>query len=308
MTTFVPPAPSGLPMGIQASLAGGQDGSNLRRAYIDPEHNGIRLWRGGIWGDEPDRAGNNASRSILFRHPRSDSKYPDHDAGQIFILPSGTFYRDPKTALHSMESGNSAMSIMIPTDPTARGADTTHPDRYVATFKDGQFQVSFVNGKTHQVEACVVVADTTSDRYLGPSGFAGIGADLQKDEDRGGALFRSRPTDFIPQNEAFSTMHVTAPLNRIGRHGPEQSGQSHEEWNQGRHVHPRAYFHAVVEDRLKGSHMQDPNWCCGYGLPEVEKPFPRYPLQGDEPREVFRKSIHRARVGGGRLGEECAII
>lgn len=196
----------GIDAPVRPVLSDPAPGSSLSFAYGGKEKNGLKAL---AEGKQTDMTSGCESRVMWFVHP-PDGKWPDRDAGAVSVTSSGTFYRDPSNGLHSLASGKARVAFQL-TDVHARPVHGYKPDHFVAEKKtNGEWFVTFEDGQTGSRYACVKASDVRSDRYVGPSGLQGPNCDLEFDGATGGA-----EASHVPVSEAFSTMHVTAPMHRL---------------------------------------------------------------------------------------------
>jgi len=168
--------------------------------------------------------------------------------------------------------------IRIPFGITGDPAAASLPrDYYTLKYRNRKDSVRFRDGLSGRKMKLEETGDMRSDRYAGPPGYEGM-ANIDSFWDApGGAPMRSREVDFIPMNDAFSTIPSVAPFRRIGENCKSQSGLI---YNGTRPTNAYGYFR---DQDMRGCITQCAPQCCGYGIPGANLPFPRENFQASHP-------------------------
>ncbi len=207
------------------------------------------------------------TRVLMFAQPACSRK-PDTDAGTIYYLPSGRYYKTVQGRMIPLPDDPSK-PVDVPvgiTDVWARPPGY-QPDIY----RIHNDQVFYMSGYCDESHPCVLISDITSDRDLAPVGYK-MPPNASNLCSTGNAQVSHLGLN-VPLNPAFSTMMVTDPMHRTNG-GAYNSGSME---GPGK---PRLPLSAQAPDFTKGFCVPDVNWCCQYGVHDI--PFPRLPLSGND--------------------------
>jgi hypothetical protein len=221
------------------------------------------------------------TRAIMFAHPAC-SYHPDAAAGIIYYIPEGRFYKTTQGTMIALPTDGSSMDIPVGLSDTASWPPGYRPDVYKVT---GDDHVHFTSGYKDSAYWCREQSDVTSEHYQGPMGWG------QDWSCKGGNPFQAFKGLNIPENDAFSTMMVTAPLaksdNLFG------CGSDGFMCRDGKPL-------LLPTSSMIGPNCMAPTVkgafdCCQYGV--VKEPFPKIPITGKYAVPPVKDSFSAAACG-----------
>lgn len=229
------------------------------------------------------------TRVLMFAQPQCSRK-PDTDAGTIYYLPTGKFYKTVQNRIVPLPLDGSRKVIQVGISDVWGQTPDYQPDIYtVWVDEQGKDHVHFTSGYCDESHDTVMISDIKSSRYLGPPGLEGSYYLADSTGLVGGNLQQSHLGVNVPLNDAFSAMMVDGPIHR-------SSGTAYDSGSMNRPGKPCFPLAAQVPDMFKGYCVPEANWCCDYGVHDI--PFPAMPLSGNNWAAVATPpDCHRAPLG-----------